>query len=222
MLASLTIRNFVLIEDATLEFGDGLTALTGETGAGKTLLTKALGLLMGERAEEGMVGAAGDEALIQALFDLDAGQVAQLPVELRELAGLDGPGELILTRRLGKTGRNRCYLNDSSVTLTSMAAVAGALLSFAGQHEYRRLLDPGYQLAVLDQWAGADALDLAAAYRRGVRTGAGKRPSSGGEPAGAEPAASRHRVAALSDRRVGRGRALAPMTKERFRPSSAV
>ena len=165
MLASLAIRNFVLIEDATLEFGYGLTALTGETGAGKTLLTKALGLLMGERAEEGLVGTAGDEALIQAVFDLDAGQAAQLPVDLRQLAGLDGPGELILTRRLGKAGRNRCYLNESSVTLTAMAAVAGSLLSFAGQHEYRRLLDPGYQLAVLDQWAGTSTLELAATYR---------------------------------------------------------
>jgi len=165
VLASLAIRNFVLIEDATLEFGHGLTALTGETGAGKTLLTKALGLLMGERAEEGLVGGAGDEALIQAVFELDAAQAAQLPVDLRELAGLDGPGELILTRRLGKAGRNRCYLNDSSVTLASMAAVAGGLLSFAGQHEYRRLLDPGYQLAVLDQWAGTETLDVAAACR---------------------------------------------------------
>jgi DNA repair protein RecN (Recombination protein N) len=165
VLASLAIRNFVLIEDATLEFGEGLTALTGETGAGKTLLTKALGLLMGERAEDGLVGTAGDEALIQAVFDLEPGQVAQLPEDLRQLAGLDGPGELIVTRRLGRTGRNRCYLNDSSVTLGSMETVTGNLLSFAGQHEYRRLLDPAYQLAVLDQWAGAEALEAAAAFR---------------------------------------------------------
>jgi DNA repair protein RecN (Recombination protein N) len=165
MLVSLAIRNFVLIEDATLEFGEGLTALTGETGAGKTLLTRALGLLMGERAEDGLVGSAGDEALIQAVFDLDEKQVTQLAPELREVSGLDGPGELIMTRRLGKSGRNRCYLNDSSVTLASMTAVAGSLLSFAGQHEYRRLLDPGYQLSVLDQWAGNTTLDLAVACR---------------------------------------------------------
>ena len=69
MLVSLSIRNFVLIEDAVLEFGDGLTVLTGETGAGKTLLTRALGLLMGERAEDGLVGAAGEEAVIEAVFD---------------------------------------------------------------------------------------------------------------------------------------------------------
>jgi DNA repair protein RecN (Recombination protein N) len=164
MLASLSIRNFVLIEDATLEFSDGLTALTGETGAGKTLLTKALGLLMGERSEEGLVGTAGDEALIQAVFDLDAAQLDQVPADLRELVGLDGPGEVIVTRRLGKSGRNRCYVNDSAVTLAAMATLVGGLLSFAGQHEYRRLLDPAYQLAVLDQWAGP-ALDLAARYR---------------------------------------------------------
>jgi DNA repair protein RecN (Recombination protein N) len=170
MLVSLAIRNFVLIEDATLELGEGLTALTGETGAGKTLLTRALGLLIGERAEDGMVGSTGDEALIQAVFDLDEKQIAQLGPELCELSGLNGPGELIMTRRLGKSGRNRCYLNDSSVTLASMAAVAGSLLSFAGQHEYRRLLDPTYQLSVLDQWAGSETLELAltcrAAYER--------------------------------------------------------
>ncbi len=165
MLSSLAIRNFVLIEDATLEFSDGLTALTGETGAGKTLLTKALGLLMGERSEEGLVGAAGDEALIQAIFDLDETQLAQIPRELQELAALEGPGEVIVTRRLGKNGRNRCYVNDASVTLAAMAGVVGGLLSFAGQHEYRRLLDPAYQLAVLDQWAGPAALGLSAAYR---------------------------------------------------------
>jgi DNA repair protein RecN (Recombination protein N) len=165
MLASLAIRNFVLIEDATLEFSDGLTALTGETGAGKTLLTKALGLLMGERSEEGLVGTAGDEALIQAIFDLDETQLEQVPVELRELAALEAPGEVIVTRRLGKNGRNRCYVNDASVTLSAMAGVVGGLLSFAGQHEYRRLLDPAYQLAVLDQWAGPAALAVAAAYR---------------------------------------------------------
>jgi DNA repair protein RecN (Recombination protein N) len=165
MLASLSIRNFVLIEDATLELSDGLTALTGETGAGKTLLTKALGLLMGERSEDGLVGTSGDEALIQAVFDLDTPQLSQLPTDLRELTGLAEPGEVIVTRRLGKSGRNRCYVNDSAVTLTAMATLAGGLLSFAGQHEYRRLLDPAYQLGVLDQWAGSETIELVGRYR---------------------------------------------------------
>jgi len=161
VLSSLLIRNFVLIEDAVLDFGPGLTVLTGETGAGKTLLTRALGLLMGERAEEGLVGTAGDEALIQAVFTLEAEDLAELSPELREMAGLQQSGELIITRRLGPGGRNRCYVNETAVTLTTMAAVAGAFLSFAGQHEYRRLLDPRYQLTVLDHWAGPEVVVLA-------------------------------------------------------------
>lgn len=165
MLASLTIRNFVLIEDAVLEFEPGLNVLTGETGAGKTLLTRALGLLMGERAEDGLAGQAAVDATIQAVFVLDEEDVAGIPVEVRELVGGIGLGELIVSRRLGKEGRNRCYLNDTAVTLGAMGSAVAGLLSFAGQHEYRRLLDPRYQLAVLDQWAGAHVLSVALDYR---------------------------------------------------------
>ena len=164
LLASLTIRNFVLIEDAVLEFGPGLTVLTGETGAGKTLLTHALGLLMGERAEEGLVGAAGEEASIQAVFEVDEADVADIPEDIAVLVAA-GPGEVIVTRRLSKQGRNRCYINDTAVTLGTMGELVGRLLSFAGQHEYRRLLDTAYQLLVLDQWAGLSVVELAAEFR---------------------------------------------------------
>src|SRR5690606_29900293 len=136
----------------------GLNVLTGETGAGKTLLTRALGLLMGERAEDGLVGAAAPDALIQAIFDLSETDVGDIAEEARALVGGVFPGELIVSRRLGKEGRNRCFVNDTAVTLGAMATVVGALLSFAGQHEYRRLLDPRYQLTVLDQWAGAEVV----------------------------------------------------------------
>ena len=142
MLASLTIRNFVLIEDAVIEFDAGLTALTGETGAGKTLLTRALGLLMGERAEEGLVGPASPEALVQAVFDVSEAESLDMPADVGGLLGDVGPGELIVTRRLDRDGRNRNYVNDTAVTLAMMGRVVGTLLSFAGQHEYRRLLDP--------------------------------------------------------------------------------
>lgn len=161
MLTSLTIRNFVLIEDAVLEFGPGLTVLTGETGAGKTLLTRALGLLAGERAEEGLVGQTGEEATIQAVFDLDAVEAADIASEVRSLVGA-GQDQVIITRRLSRQGRNRCYVNDTAVTLATLGDVVGSLLSFAGQHEYRRLLDPRYQLEVLDRWAGEHVVQLAA------------------------------------------------------------
>ncbi len=165
MLSSLTIKNFVLIEDAVLEFAPGLNVLTGETGAGKTLLTKALGLLMGERAEEGLVGAAAADASIQAVFELGADEVCDLPEEVKELVGGVEPGQFIVGRRLGKEGRNRCFINDTAVTVAAMGGAVGGLLSFAGQHEYRRLLDPRYQLSVLDKWAGAEALELAQQFR---------------------------------------------------------
>ena len=165
MLASLAIRNFVLIEDAVLEFEPGLNVLTGETGAGKTLLMRALGLLMGERAEDGLVGQTAPEAVIQAIFDLSATEVAAIPVQVTDVVGEIAPGELIITRRLGREGRNRCYVNDTAVTLAVLGATVGGLLSFAGQHEYRRLLDSGYQLDVLDQWAGAEVMELAGEYR---------------------------------------------------------
>jgi DNA repair protein RecN (Recombination protein N) len=164
LLVSLAIRNFVLIEDATLEFEPGLNALTGETGAGKTLLTRALGLLMGERAEDGLVGEASTEALIQAIFELTDAEVADIPTEVRTLVGGVEPGELLVSRRLGKEGRNRCYVNDTAVTLSAIGTVVGGLLSFAGQHEYRRLLDPRYQLSVLDQWAGPEVVGLATEF----------------------------------------------------------
>jgi DNA repair protein RecN (Recombination protein N) len=165
LLASLSIRNFVLIEDAVLDFEPGLNALTGETGAGKTLLTRALGLLMGERAEEGLVGQAAPDAVIQAVFDLSDAEAAEIPPQVIDLIGDVGRGEMIVTRKLGKEGRNRCYINDTAVTLGALGGVVGGLLSFAGQHEYRRLLDPAYQLSVLDQWAGPEATRLAHDYR---------------------------------------------------------
>lgn len=160
MLVSLAIRNFVLIEDAEIRFGPGLTVLTGETGAGKTLLTRALGLLVGERAEGGMVGQRGDDAMVQAVFEVEEALLKDIPEDIRELAALE-PGEIIVTRRLSRQGRNRCYINDAAVTLASLGQVTGGLLSFSGQHEHRRLLDPAFQLAVLDEWAGEKVLQMA-------------------------------------------------------------
>lgn len=173
MLASLSIRNFVLIEDAVLEFGPGLTVLTGETGAGKTLLTQALELLLGERAAEGLVGAAGEEALIQGVFELTPRELARVPLEVAELAGLSvdsaSPTELIASRRLHRTGRNRAFLNGAAVTLASLQQALSGLLAFSGQHEHRRLLEPGYQRQVLDAFVGEEAAAVFTAYGQAYR-----------------------------------------------------
>lgn len=175
MLTSLSIRNFVLIEDAVLECGPGLTVLTGETGAGKTLLTQALGLLRGERAGDGLVGEAGDEALIQAVFDVTEQEVAGLAATIVELLGVH-PGQLIATRRLHRTGKNRCFVDGAAVTLADLGALIAGLVSFSGQHEHRRLLEPAYQRVVLDAYAGpplaAISRSFEAAWSEAVAAGA--------------------------------------------------
>lgn len=164
MLISLSIKDYVLIEDAALELGSGLTVLSGETGAGKTLLTQALGLLLGERAAEGLVSEQSEEALIQGAFELSDAQVMAVAADTRDLLDLR-PGELVATRRLSRLGRNRCFLNGISVPLGVMSEALGDLISFSGQHEHRRLLKPAHQLEVLDAFAGPDQERYLREYR---------------------------------------------------------
>ena len=192
MLVSLGIRNFVLIEDASLEFGPGLTALTGETGAGKTLLTQALGLLLGERAADGLVGGAGEEAFLQAVFDLGEREARSVPSDLAELAGVEA-GELIASRRLHQSGRNRCYLNGAAVSLTALGEALGGLVAFSGQHEHRRLLEPGYQRlgpgCVRRRGPGSAGRRLPRRVDGG--SGSGSAPGEGSDGAGGAPEGSR-------------------------------
>ncbi|HZK49710.1 MAG TPA: DNA repair protein RecN [Thermoleophilia bacterium] len=155
MLTSLSIKDYVLIEDASLEFGSGLTVLSGETGAGKTLLTQALGLLLGERAGDGLVSELSQEALIQGVLELSESQLAEVPADTRDLLDLEA-GELVVTRRLSRVGKNRCFLNGVAVPLGVLSEALGDLISFSGQHEHRRLLKPSHQLQVLDAFAGSD------------------------------------------------------------------
>ena len=165
MLRSLAIRNFVLIEDATVDFVEGLNILSGETGAGKTLLTQALELLLGERAGEGLVGSAGDDAVIQAEIDLSEADIEAIPESVVDLAGLR-EGQVLATRRLSKKGRNRCYLNDTAVNLRTLQEALGRVISFSGQHEHRRLVESKYQRNMLDAFSGDGGKKTLQGYRR--------------------------------------------------------
>lgn len=158
MLRSLRIENLVLVRGGELAPAAGLTAITGETGAGKTILTQAIGLLLGAKGDAGVVGAAGTEAYVEAELDLPDGFFDDDELAtLAELAPEDEPG-LVLARRVFADGRTRAYAWGRAVAREDLAAAAERLIAMSGQFEQRRLGRPSYQLDVLDAFAGAEQL----------------------------------------------------------------
>ena len=156
MLRRLRIENLVLIREAELVLEPGLNAITGETGAGKTILAQAIGLLLGARGDAGLVGADGDEAYVEAELDpppgfFDDDEAAAL-AELRP----EGEDGLVLARRVFPDGRTRAYAWGRSAAREDVAAAAERLVAMSGQFEQRRLARPAYQLDVLDGFAGEE------------------------------------------------------------------
>jgi DNA repair protein RecN (Recombination protein N) len=162
VLRRLRISNLVLIEDAELELHAGLNAITGETGAGKTILAGAFGLLLGARGDGALIGAAGDEAYVEAEFDAAADD------ELGPLADLRPEGEdgLVLARRVFADGRTRAYAWGRAAAREDVANAAEALIAMSGQFEQRRLARAAYRLEVLDRFAALGTDDARAAWRR--------------------------------------------------------
>jgi DNA repair protein RecN (Recombination protein N) len=163
VLRRLRIENLVLIDEAELELAPGLNAITGETGAGKTILSTALGLLLGARGDAGAIGAAGGEAFVEAEFDLPGDDALGSLAELRPA----DESSLVLARRIFADGRTRAYAWGRSAAREDVAAAADSVLAMSGQFEQRRLARPAYQLATLDAFAGTT--DTARAARRAWR-----------------------------------------------------
>ena len=156
MLRSLHIENLVLIRAAELAPAAGLNAITGETGAGKTILAQAFGLLLGAKGDAAAVGAGAREAYVEAEFDLPDGFFDDEELEtLAALAPEDEPG-LVLARRVFADGRTRAYAWGRTVAREDLAAATERLLAMSGQFEQRRLARPSYQLDVLDSYAGEE------------------------------------------------------------------
>jgi DNA repair protein RecN (Recombination protein N) len=177
MLSRLRIENLVLIQEAELTLAPGLNAITGETGAGKTILAQAIGLLLGAKGDAGYIGAAGAEAYVEADLDLPAGLLEE--DELSAIADLRPEDEsgLVVARRVFADGRTRAYAWGRSATREDLAAAGERLIAMSGQFEQRRLARPGYQLDVFDSFIGSEQLgrranarlawrELAAARRR--------------------------------------------------------
>jgi DNA repair protein RecN (Recombination protein N) len=153
MLHELRVENLLLMERAELELAPGLNILTGETGAGKTLLAHALDLLLGGRARRGIVRRGASEAYVEGVF--------ALPPSLRGRDDLPTDAEeIVLARRVWPDGRTRAYVCGRSATLADLQELGGQLISFYGQHEHRKLMLSAAQLDVLDAYCGAAALKL--------------------------------------------------------------
>jgi DNA repair protein RecN (Recombination protein N) len=151
VLRRLRIENLVLIREAELEPAAGLNAITGETGAGKTILSNAVGLLLGARGDAAAIGPAAEEAYVEAELDLPDDEALGALAELRP----DGEETLVLARRIFADGRTRAYAWGRGAAREDVATAAEAQLAMSGQFEQRRLARPGYRLATLDAFAGA-------------------------------------------------------------------
>jgi len=149
MLRELRIKNFAVIDEVVLDLGAGLNIITGETGAGKSIILNALGLVSGERGSSDIIRHKEDEATVEALFD---SLPAAIEAKLAE-AGFAAEGELVIKRILNRSGKNRIYLNGSLCPLTVLADIGGSLVHIYGQHEHHTLLQPETHLNLLDAFA---------------------------------------------------------------------
>ncbi|HSM05477.1 MAG TPA: DNA repair protein RecN [Longimicrobiales bacterium] len=164
MVIELRIRDFAVIDDLTLELGPGLNVLTGETGAGKSIIVDALALLLGERASTEDVRAGAERALIEAVFDIDG--VPGLRDQLDDMGLPSEDGLLILRREVQREGRNRAWVNGSPATAGTVGALGARLVDLHGQHDHQTLLRRTAQRDILDAFAGAreQAAAVAAAW----------------------------------------------------------
>jgi DNA repair protein RecN (Recombination protein N) len=150
MLRELRIKHFAVIDEVALELGAGLNVLTGETGAGKSIVLNALGLISGNRVGADVIRHNEDEAIVEALFeDLP-------PAVARKLAesGFDAAGELVIKRVVSRSGKNRVYLGGSLCPLGLLSEIGAALVHIYGQHEHHALLDPQSHIGLLDAFGG--------------------------------------------------------------------
>ena len=162
MLLELRIENLLLIERAELRPGDGLTAITGETGAGKTVLAHALDLLLGGKSRTGIVRPGAPEAYVEGVFELPPGLMDEPELaDLRERVG-EELDEIVLARRVSDGGRTRAFVQGRSATAADLQVLGGRLVAFFGQHEHRRLTLASAQLDLVDGFCGREQLELRA------------------------------------------------------------
>ena len=154
MLTELRIRNFAIIEQVTLPLAEGFNVLSGETGAGKSIIVGALGLLLGERASADLIRTGADRATVEGVFD-----VTKLTgiAALADDHGIEVEDDtLVLKREIAANGRGRAWINGATVTATVLAEIGRQLVNLHGQHDAQTLLDGESQRRILDAFGGAE------------------------------------------------------------------
>ena len=151
MLTDLSIRNIAIIDSLNLTFRSGLTVLTGETGAGKSIIIDAVGLIMGARASSDLIRSGAEEAVVEAIFDISG-----LPGLRQQIAdtGLETDNDLLIKRFISRSGKNRIFINGGMATLAQLSDISRCLINIYGQHESQTLLKPDNNLLLLDAFAG--------------------------------------------------------------------
>jgi len=168
VLEEIRIRSLGVIDDATVQFSPGLTVVTGETGAGKTMVVTGLQLLFGGRGDSGRVRTDSGRALVEGRLRLDDTSAVLLRA-MRAGAEIDDDGSLLVSRSVSTDGRSRAHLGGRAVPLTVIAEVAADLLAVHGQSDQVQLLRPAEQRAALDRYAGAELVDIAGRYAEAFR-----------------------------------------------------
>ena len=153
MLRSLHVRNYVLIDSLEIDFPEGLVIITGQTGAGKSILLGALGLVLGGKADASLVGPRGDACVVEAEFSVGADIALKTLLQDNDL---DESDTLVIRRTLNRTGRSRSFVNDEPVSLPVLQSLAERLIDIHAQHQTLRLADPAFRMALLDHYAGND------------------------------------------------------------------
>ncbi len=162
MLEELRIENLAVIPGAEIVFAPGLNVISGETGAGKTILAQAMALLLGMRADSGLIRPDADSANVEAVFSFPPRCFADL-ADAVELPGEDDV--LAVRRRLSRAGQSRAYVGGRAANLSLLGQLTGRLMAFSAQHEQQRLMMASKQLEILDGFCGTQLLDMRDEYQ---------------------------------------------------------
>jgi DNA repair protein RecN (Recombination protein N) len=158
MLLGLTLKNFAIVDDITINFGSGLNIITGETGAGKSIIVNAINFILGDRASSDLIKSGEDEAQVEALFDISDDN--EFLESLGSLGIQTGGGEVLIRRVFSISGKGRVYINGNLATIGMLDQITNGIIDVFSQHEHQSLLKEGNQLKVLDEFGGLTEICL--------------------------------------------------------------